>query len=157
MPRVLLDRAEIDEVQHRADGRVDAVIELAAFLVCQSHGLDEVGRALDVLLKKHRRVDAARPALQDRWSIFQKRHDVIGELQIETEQIEFSELLVGPVDAVEARQRHALAAHLKRQIAFGPVQTHKLLDRDGRSTLLSHSFYRHGSKYTASVLSRRYM
>src|SRR5829696_6889943 len=100
---MLLDVSEIDEVKQRANSRIDSVIELPAFLVCQSRGLDEFRRAVEVLLKEHRRFDAARVALQYRRTVLEIRHDVVGYLQIETEQIKLRELFVRPVDTIQAR------------------------------------------------------
>src|SRR5688572_32274627 len=95
MPGMLFDVSEIDEVQQRTDRRVDEVVELPAFLVCKSPGLDKLRRAFEVLLKKHRRLDAARPPLKDGGPIFQVRHDVVRDLEIETEQIKLCKLFVG--------------------------------------------------------------
>src|ERR1041384_8621378 len=99
---MLLDRSQINEVKQRSDSRINTVIELPAFLVCQPRGLDEFGSAIEVLLKEHRRFDAAWIALQYRRSLLQVRHDVIGDLQIEAEQIKLGELFVGPVNTIQA-------------------------------------------------------
>src|SRR5262245_49832418 len=102
MPGMLFDCSESDEVQQRCDGCIDAVVELPPFLVNQSCGLDEFGSAVEVLLEEHRRFDTPRIALQYGRTILEERHDVVGHLQIETEQIKLGEFLVGPVDAVQA-------------------------------------------------------
>src|SRR5687768_14966689 len=123
MPGMLFDVSEIDEVQQRTDRRVDEVVELPAFLVCKSPGLDKLRRAFEVLLKKHRRLDAARPPLKDGGPIFQVRHDVVRDLEIKAEQVKLRELLVGPVDAIEARDGNVFAADLHDEIAFRLFET----------------------------------
>src|SRR6185369_14195147 len=102
MPWMLFDRSESHEVQHRCSGRVNAVIQLPAFLIREPRGLDEFGSAVEVLLEEHRRLDPAWIALQNRRPVLKKRHDEIGDAQIVTEQIKLSEFLVGPVNTVQA-------------------------------------------------------
>src|SRR6185436_11135524 len=137
MPRVLLDVAEIYEVQQRAERGVDKVVELPAFLVCESLGLDELRRALEILLEKHRRLDAAWVSLKDRGTIFEMRHDVVRDSQIKAEQIKLRELLVGPVDAIQTRDRNVFPPNLQNQIALRFLEAQKLLRRDECAALLT--------------------
>src|ERR1044071_8124930 len=103
MPWALLDGSESDEVKQRPDSGIDPVIQFPPFLVCKSGRLDKLWRAIEVLLKKHRRFNATRISLQNRRPVLQIRHDVIGNFQIVTEEIKLRELLVGPIDAVQTR------------------------------------------------------
>src|SRR6202008_5184994 len=103
MPRMRFDRSEIYKGQQGAGGGVDAIIKLPALLICKSRCLDECGGAVEVLLKKHRRFDAAWIALQNRRPFLEKGHVVIGGRQIVTDQIEFREFFVGPIDTVQTR------------------------------------------------------
>src|SRR5215216_8212330 len=98
MPWMLFDRSEIDEVKQRADGGINAIVELPSFLIRQPRGLDELRSAVEVLLEKHRRFDSAWISLQYRRPVLQVRHDVIGDLQVETQQIKLGEFFVGPVN-----------------------------------------------------------
>src|ERR1041384_5512162 len=100
---MLFERSESDEVKQRANSRINAVVELSPFLICQSRGFDEFGRAVEILLKEHRRLDAAWIALQYRRPVLEIRHDVVGNMQIVTEQIKLGELFVGPVNTVQTR------------------------------------------------------
>src|SRR5215212_55727 len=125
---MLFDGSESDEMKYRSDCRVNSVVEFPSFLVNQPRGFDELRRAVEVLLEEHRRLDATRIPLKDRGPVLQVRHDVVGDFQIITEQVEFRELLVGPVNTIQARNCHLLAAHLYDQVAFGPVQAEKLFD-----------------------------
>src|ERR1700752_2825020 len=100
---MLFNGSEIDEMQQRCAGRVNAIVQLPAFLIREPRSLDEFGRAVEVLLKEHRRLDAAWIALQNRRPVLEKRHDAIGDVQIETEQVKLREFLVGPVDTVQTR------------------------------------------------------
>ena len=84
---------------------------------------DEKLTKFDLLSYYLKVADYIMPYLQDRGPVLQVRHDVIGDFQVVTQQVEFRELLVGPVDAVKARNRHLLAAHLDDQVTPGPVQT----------------------------------
>src|SRR6185503_6611913 len=86
VPWMLFDRSESDEVQTRCSSRVNAVVQLTAFLIREPRSFDELRRAVEVLLKEHRRFDAARITLQNRRAVLKKRHDAIGDVQIETEQ-----------------------------------------------------------------------
>src|SRR4026207_232464 len=126
MPRVLFDVAEINEVKEGTECGIDEVVELPAFLVCESLGLDKLRRAFEILLKEHRRLDPARVSLKDRRSIFQVRHDEVGNLEIEADQIKLGEFLVRPVDAIETRYGHKFAPDLDDEIAFRLCETQKL-------------------------------
>src|SRR5262245_841464 len=112
MPWMLFDCPESDEVQNRGCGRIDAIVELPAFLVNQSCRLDEFGSAIEVLLEKHRRFDAARIALEYGRTILEERHDVVSDLQIETEKVKLREFFIGPIDSVQTGYRDLLASHL---------------------------------------------
>src|SRR5687767_15219894 len=86
MPGMLFDGAEISEVKQRGCGGENAVINFASLLINQPHGFDELRRAFKVLLKKHRRLDSARPSLKDRGTVLQMRQDVVADSQVITEQ-----------------------------------------------------------------------
>src|ERR1043165_1573987 len=141
MPRMLFDRSEIHEVKQRTDRGINSVVELSSFLIRQSRGLDKLRRAVEVLLKKHRRLDAARISLQYRRTVLQERHDVVRDFQVITEQIKLREFFVGPVNTVQARYRNLLAAHLQHEVAFRTVQLQKLINCDNSATFLTGSFY----------------
>ena len=120
---MLFNRSEVNEVQQGSRGRENGVVEFASFSVYQPGGLDERRRALQILLKKHRRINAARPTLQDRRPIFQIRHQVRADAQVITKQIKLGDLLVRPIDAFETGNRNRLAFDVDQQIAFGLFQT----------------------------------
>src|SRR6266567_1693512 len=128
MPRMLFDSTKIDEMQQRRGRGVDRVIQLSPFLVCQPRDFDESGRALQILLKEHRGVNAARPPLQYRRPVLQKRHDQPADMKVIAEQIKLSDLFVRPVNALEMRQRHMLAIHIQQQLAFWLFEREKLTD-----------------------------
>src|ERR1700752_561455 len=110
---MLFDRSEIDEVKQRGGGGVDAVVQLAALLVYESRGLDEFRSAVEILLEKHRRLDAAWIALENRRPVLEKRHYAIGNVQVEAEQIKLRKFFVGPIDTVQARNRYLFATNFQ--------------------------------------------
>src|SRR5690242_14665526 len=101
MPWMLFDRSEIHEMKEGTNRRVDGIVHLAPLLIYQLDCLDVRRRRARVLLKEHRRLDAARISLQDRRAVLQKRHEVRTDLQVITEQVELRKFFRGPVDAIE--------------------------------------------------------
>src|ERR1700738_4733838 len=112
MPRMLLDRSQIHEMQQRSHRGVNGIVQLAAFLIREPNRLDEGRGALQVLLKKHRRLNPARVALQNCRTVFQKRQEQGTDAQVITKEIEFGELLVRPIDTVKTGKGNALAGDL---------------------------------------------
>src|SRR3982751_3210580 len=101
MPWMLFDVAEVDEVEQRSSGSENGVIKFTAFLIHEALRLHKGRCAFEILLEEHRRIDAAWPALQDRRTIFQKRHELIANQQVVAQQVIFGELLSRPVDSFE--------------------------------------------------------
>src|SRR5262249_35362033 len=106
-------------------------MKFAPFLIRQADSPDECRRALEVLLKEHRRLDAAWIALEDRRTVLQKWENVVTYAGVVTEQIEFRQFLVRPIDALETCERNALTIDIEKQIALWLLERQKLLDRDG--------------------------
>ena len=72
-------------------------------------------RSARVLLKEHRRFDAARISLQDRRPVLEEGHDERTDSQVVAKQIELGKFFRRPVDAIETRERDALAFDLQNQ------------------------------------------
>src|SRR6267378_7452474 len=141
MPRVLFNTSEVHEVQQRCGRRINRVVKFAALLICQSDCLDETGCAFKVLLKKHRRVDAARPALQDRGPIFQKRQYVWTDFEVVAQQFKLGDFFVGPINALETGYWHQLSCDIQDAISFRLLEFEEFSNRDRRALLLRSTFY----------------
>src|SRR6185295_7396504 len=104
MPGVLFNTPQVYKVEQRCSSGVNGIVEFASLLIREPDCFDKSWRAFQVLLKEHRRFDAARPALQNRGPIFEKRQYVRADLKVVTQQFKFGDSFVGPVDAIKAGQ-----------------------------------------------------
>src|SRR5688500_20248479 len=100
MPGMLFDGSQSYEVEERGGICINPVIKFTSLLVCESYGLNETRRALQILLKKHRRINAARPSLKYRRPLFHVRPLVATDFDVLTRQFKFGSLFIRPVDTV---------------------------------------------------------
>ena len=140
VPRMLLDGSQVSEMQERSDRRENGVVEFASFLICETRRLDEGGRALQILLKEHRRLNPARITLEDCRPALQKRHDERFRVKVVAQQFELRNFLAGPIDAIETGERDALALDLQNQIALWFLESEKFFARDRQALALTRAF-----------------
>src|SRR5688572_18988225 len=142
MPRMLFDRAQVGEVQQRGCGGENAVIDFAPLLINESDGFDELGRAFKVLLKKHWRLDSARPSLKDCGTVLQVRQDEVADTQVVTEQLKLGDFLIGPVDSFEAGYGHMSAVDRHPQITLRILERQEFFSANRRTLLRPRSLHR---------------
>src|SRR5438093_249168 len=133
VPRMLFDRSQIYKMQQRTDRRINRIVQLAALLIRQAHSFDEWRRALQILLKEHRRINAARVTLQDSRPVLEEGKNVRREPEIITKEIELGDPLVGPINTIDVGERYLLAVNFQNQIALGFLQREKFVARNSRA------------------------
>src|SRR3989449_8549490 len=139
VPRMLFDRSQIYKMQQRTDRRINRIVQFAALLIRQAHSFDEWRRTLQILLKEHRRINAARVTLQDSRPVLEEGKNVRREPEVITKEIELGNLLRWPIDAIDVGERHVLPVNFQNQIALGFLQREKLLARSGRAFTLARA------------------
>src|SRR5207247_8717501 len=92
---------QISKRQQQTDRRINRIVQFAALLIRQAHSFDEWRRALQILLKEHRRINAARVTLQDSRPVLEEGKNVRREPVVITKEIELGNLLVGPINTID--------------------------------------------------------